>query len=57
MTQSNDQGAKFTETHESRGVQPLRTWVRPSIETLPRLENLTLQTGAGVDSNEGFKYV
>jgi len=32
-------------------------WVTPSIEDLPRLENLTLQTGAGLDPDQGFKYV
>ena len=36
----------------------LRQWMTPSIDDLPRLENLTLQTGAGIGpSEEGFKYV
>lgn len=34
------------------GPAPKRPWIKPEITDLPRLENLTLQTGAPVGGSQ-----
>jgi hypothetical protein len=55
MNEKNAQGAAGAEVQRNRKELPV--WKTPAVEVLPRLENLTLQTGAGIETDSGFTYV
>lgn len=44
------------DAESERNSEERKAWSKPAIEVLPRLENLTLQTGSP-DTTQGFTYL